>query len=251
MKGTETTGFRHRSVGEVVSEDYRRAATFKRHGIDFCCGGGQSVEDACERVGAPYEEVERQLRTAPGPSAPVTHPDPRGWSADFLADYIVNVHYRYVRETLPVLRQFSEKVARVHGEAHPELVRIRGLVQELADELSEHMAQEETVLFPYIKGLSSQRWDPAGDPLPARPVLGDRGDILQAMEEDHDAAGALMRQIRGLSNGFTPPEGACRTYYATFATLEEFEEDLHRHVHLENNVLFPEAVSREESGLRT
>jgi len=250
MKGTQATEFRHRSVGEVVSEDYRRAAIFKRHGIDFCCGGGRTVQVACELAGATYDDVERELQAVRGASEPAAHPDPRGWDVGFLADYVVNVHHRYVRETLPVLRQFSEKVARVHGEQRTELVEIHSLVEKLTEELSEHMAHEETLLFPYIKKLAAAGRNPGAHPRPARPTLEDRGDVLRAMEEDHDQAGELMRQIRHLSDDFTPPEGACRTYCATFATLEEFEEDLHRHVHLENNLLFPAAASLEDEPLQ-
>lgn len=234
--------FRHRPVGEVVAEDYRLAAVFKRFGIDFCCGGGRTVQAACDKKGVTYEELEQALLFAKPPRDGAHLPDPRGWDLGFLADFIVNVHHRYVRESLPVLLQFATKVARVHGDDQPELVEIAILVEELAEELEGHLAKEERVLFPFIKELVAAQ-DRSVPPEPA--PFGTVRVPIRAMEHEHDHAGTLMRRIRELSNDFTPPEGACATYRGLFAKLEEFEEDLHRHVHLENNVLFPRASALE------
>lgn len=239
----QTMNFAQRSVGEVVAEDYRRAAVFKRFGIDFCCGGGRSVAAACEKKGVAYEELERALVAAEPSRSGTGHPDPRGWDLDFLADYIVNVHHGYVRENLPVLLQFSGKVARVHGSARPELVEIARLVEELAAELEAHMAKEEHVLFPHIRTMVAAR---KGAAPVEQPAFGTVQNPIRAMEHEHDRAGELMRRLRELSGDFTPPADACNTYRATFAKLEEFEEDLHRHVHLENNLLFPRAASLEQ-----
>ena len=227
-----------RMVGDVVAEDYRRAAVFQRHGIDFCCGGSRSVRSACEEVGADYEAVASSLEKVGANGTPVE--DPGEWALDALADHIVERHHGYVRETLPVLRQFAGKVAKVHGGRHGELLEIRDLVEELAVEMERHMAEEETVLFPRIRVLVSGSDDGAGDDA-ADAVSG----AVPPLEDDHDHAGALMARIRELSGGFQPPADACNTYRATYAKLEEFEADLHRHVHLENNVLFPRAVEAE------
>ncbi len=222
-----------RTVGEVVAEDYARAAVFKRLGIDFCCGGDRSVQRACQQAGVGLEELEDALAAAD--PAVRRWPDPEGWDPAFLARYIVEVHHRYVRESLPVLRQFAQKVERVHGRTRPELGAIREKVSELAEELERHLEDEETEVFPLIAVLVDARQ--AG----SRAMPADPEALLVALEDDHERAGTLMRELRELSDDFTPPETACNTYRALYAKLDEFEEDLHRHVHLENNVLFPRA----------
>ncbi len=224
-----------RTVGELVAEDYRRGAVLKRFGIDFCCGGGKTLKAACQKKGVALAEVAQALDAADGrghtPQARVT-----AWEPGFLADYIVNEHHAYVRESLPVLRAFTQKVARVHGAARPELVEIAGLFEEVAIDLETHLASEEKVVFPRIKALAAGEPSGSGRSLRA---------LIDEMEGEHDRAGELMREIRRLSADYVPPEGACNTYRASFAKLEDFEDDLHRHVHLENNVLFPRTVKLE------
>jgi len=229
--------FADRTVGDLVAEDYRRGAIFKQFGIDFCCGGGRTVAAACERRGVDPAALERALadadrRTGDVP-ARVT-----AWSPSFLADYIVNEHHTYVRESLPVLRAFAQKVAKVHGHARPELLDIAERVEALAAELTEHLASEENEVFPRIKALASATATDDREALRA---------LIDEMEDEHDGAGTLMLEIRTLSDDFTPPEWACNTYRALFAKLEEFEDDLHRHVHLENNVLFPKALAADDT----
>jgi len=235
MHGTVGIELRERTVGEVVAEDYARAAVFKRLGIDFCCGGSRTVGAACQQAGVGVETLQEALvgadRKARG------WPDPRGWDPTFLANYIVEVHHRYVRETLPVLVHFAHKVARVHGDRRPELHRIRDLVEELAAEMDLHMTDEEQNVFPRIAAWVASRKDGKSA------QGGGLQDPIAALEQDHDHAGDLMRRLRELSDGFTPPVLACATYRAAYAKLAEFEEDLHRHVHLENNVLFPSALA--------
>ena len=234
--------FTRMTIGEIVAEDYRRATIFKRFGIDFCCGGGKTVAETCEKKGiSPTELEEALLRVSDTGSS--RDADARTWDLDFLADYIVNVHHRYVRENLPPLVQFATKVARVHGDAHPELHEIAELTLRLAADMEEHMAKEEQVLFPYVKALvNASRLEVA----PSRVPFGTIRNPIMMMEHEHDDAGNIMKRLRELSNDFTPPEYACNTYRATFATLEDFESDLHRHVHLENNILFPRATALED-----
>jgi regulator of cell morphogenesis and NO signaling len=225
-----------RKVGELVAEDYGRAAVFQRYGIDFCCGGGRTVGRACEAAGADYEAVSRELtEAAERRSGSQGSGDLRSWDLDALAEHIVARHHAYVRSTLPALRQFTTKLARVHGGRHEELPEIQRLLHELGDELERHMVAEETEVFPRMAALAS---------------LGEAGalrDSVMPLEDDHDRAGALLARIRELSGGFRPPADACTTYRVTYATLEEFEADLHRHVHLENNVLFPRALAAAEA----
>lgn len=235
--------FAQRTIGDLVAEDYRRATLFKQYGIDFCCGGGRTLEAACEKNGLAVEDMERALENIKGrngaESARAT-----AWSADFLADYIVNEHHTYVRENIPIIQEFSAKVARVHGAANPEVVEIAGLFQELAVEMYQHMMKEERVLFPHAKLLVAAEKDGR---TAAPPPFGTVRNPIRMMEHEHDRAGGIMREIRRLSSDFTPPEHACNTYRVLYAKLEEFEEDLHRHVHLENNILFPRVVELEES----
>lgn len=237
MDGTVRNSLRERTIGEVVAEDYARAAVFKRLGIDFCCGGDRTVGEACEQAGVRLDLLQEALAGADRKAR--GWPDPRGWDPSFLARYIVEVHHRYVRETLPVLVQLAQKVARVHGDRRPELHRIRDLVEELAAEMDLHMTDEEKNVFPRITALAVAQKD--GAPADGSEL---RGPIT-TLENDHDHAGGLMRQLRELSDGYSPPAMACATYRATYAKLSEFEEDLHRHVHLENNVLFSQVLAVE------
>lgn len=230
MSSASKTDLSGRPVGEVVAEDYRLGAVFKRFGIDFCCGGGLEVAEACARRGVDLDELTAALEAARSVGAESALPDTRGWPPALLADYIENVHHRYCRETLPVLREFTGKVARVHGPERPSLVEVNRLLTALADEMEAHMVSEEEELFPAIRSLTNG--GEGGAPgLPA--------GLLAQMEDEHETAGDLMAQIRELTQGFQAPAAACATWRAAFAKLEEFEADLHRHVHLENNVLFP------------
>jgi regulator of cell morphogenesis and NO signaling len=231
----DTTLLGKRSVGDIVAEDYRRGAVLKRYGIDFCCGGSKTLESACQKNGIALEEVARALVASNGHGVGGADRT-ASWGPGFLSDYIVNEHHSYVRESLPVLSAFTRKVAAVHGHTRPELIDVALRVEDVRIELESHMASEEGTVFPLIKGLAAG--EHSGKTL---------RDLIGEMEEEHDAAGALMREIRRLCADYVPPEGACATYRATFAKLEEFESDLHRHVHLENNVLFPKALALEEA----
>jgi regulator of cell morphogenesis and NO signaling len=223
-----------RRVGDVVAEDYRRAAVFKVFGIDFCCGGDETVSVACDKAEVDYADVAAALSEVGRERGA---PDAASADLEELVTHVVEVHHGYVRASVPVLRAFTTKVARVHGDRDPELNEIRDLVEELATELVRHMDEEEEELFPGIVALKNA--GPAATPDSVR-------STTQPLEDDHDRAGTLMGRIRALSHGFRPPAGACATYRATYAKLAEFEDDLHRHVHLENHVLFPRAASFEE-----
>ncbi len=230
------------TVGELVAQDYRWASVFKKHGIDFCCGGGKTINAACKKKGINAAELEAQFYATEQQAQSAGNVNPSGWELDFLADFIVNVHHRYVRENAPLIQEFIRKVARVHGHAQPETVQIAGLFDELAAEMAAHMAKEEEVLFPHVKKLAAAAREGG---VPEQPGFGTVRNPVQAMEDEHERAGALMAQIRALSSDFTPPEYACNTYRVAYAKLHEFEEDLHRHVHLENNILFPKTIALE------
>ena len=235
-----TTSFADKTVAELVAEDYRKAGVFKKHGIDFCCGGGRSVRAVCEKKGLDYETLAAELRQVE--QAPPAHDD-AAWTLDGLVRHIVETHHRYVRENIPLIREFTAKVARVHGHANPEVVRIAELFDAVAAELEVHMMKEEQVLFPYIERLAAAQ---RHGERPARPSFGTVQNPVRMMVAEHEEAGDLMKEIRRLSDDFTPPDHACNTYRVAYFKLEEFEADLHRHIHLENNILFPRAETVEE-----
>lgn len=240
-----TTSFKDlcsRTVGEIVAEDYRRASVFEKYGIDFCCGGNKTIKEACEARNISCDTIVSALIAVEEGPSQSPYVDVRSWEPDFLAAYIVNVHHQYVRERLQPLRQITRTVARVHGDAHPETVKIADLVDEMAIELEQHLEAEERVLFPYIERLCAARKNGA----PVADVQFDSvHQPVQLMEDEHDHVGEILHRIRVLSRDYELPEDACNTYRFAYARLEEFEADMHRHVHLENNILFPAAIRLE------
>lgn len=230
-----------RTVKEIVIADFRSAAVFERSGIDFCCGGSVPLEQACAERGVDAAALREELRqlTASGPSTETRFEE---WELDALADHIVRAHHSYVREALPPLVMHTAKVAKVHGERHREVVEIAKIFQDVAAELSSHMQKEEMMLFPAIRGLARSRRD--GTPVSHIP-FGSIADPIRVMEMEHTSAGGGMERIRELSRGFQPPDDACTTYRVSYQELQHFERDLHIHIHLENNILFPAAIALE------
>lgn len=223
-----------KTVGEIAASDLRKAQVFKKYGIDFCCGGKKTLKEACESKGLNPSEIERELNATTGP-APLAFQE---WSPAFLADYIVNTHHAYVRKTLPQLTELAAKVVNAHGSQHPELSQIGQLVLRLDDELLSHLAKEEKVLFPYIRSLVQ------GDaPLQFSTIE----TPIAMMEDEHDEAGGIMEEIRSLSKNYTLPPDSCVSYAMLFQMLKDFEDDLHIHVHLENNILFPKAIELDKA----
>lgn len=230
------------TVGEIVATDYRTAEVFDKYRIDFCCQGRTPIAKACEKKNVDMTSLVRELETAMKSEAG-QQMDFQTWSPDLLCDYIEKTHHRYVADSIPVLVQFLDKVARVHGERHPELLEINRLFREVADELAMHMKKEEVILFPYVRDMvACQR---AGGEFNL-PPFGTVQNPVRVMEKEHEFAGDHLFRIAELTGQYTPPADACTTYRVAFAKLDEFERDLHRHVHLENNVLFPKARKLEE-----
>jgi regulator of cell morphogenesis and NO signaling len=226
------------TLGQLAAKDLRKAEVFKKYGIDFCCGGKKTIKQACMEKGLDITKVEQELQLidkTPGrPSLPYEE-----WSLDFLADYIVNTHHSYVRKSLPDIRGYAAKVARVHGERHPELAEIYQLIEEINCELTAHMLKEEKILFPYIKALGK----------PAEPQFAAFNTVQQPinlMEMEHELVGEHLAKIRSISKNYTLPEDACASYSLLYRKLEEFESDMHIHIHLENNILFPGALALEK-----
>jgi regulator of cell morphogenesis and NO signaling len=225
------------TIREIVATDYRTAAIFQRHGLDFCCNGCRTIEQGCRDAGANPDVLLREIDAVLGtPGSGI--PRYSSWDARTLVAYIVDTHHGYVREALPPLLQHTTKIAAVHGERHAELDHIARLFARVADEMTDHMAKEERVLFPFIVALEAAAQ--SGAPAPAGP-FGSVDNPIRMMESEHRFVGDAMAEIRHLTGNYTPPADGCTTYRVCFQELEAFERDLHDHVHLENNVLFPKA----------
>ncbi|MEH6763339.1 MAG: iron-sulfur cluster repair di-iron protein [Aequorivita antarctica] len=235
------TTLQERTVADVVTENIKAAHIFKKHGIDFCCGGGISIKRACEKAKIAPSLLEAELLNLD--SIQDRAHDYNSWKLDFLVDHIINVHHHYVEESSPLLLQYSKRVNHVHGHHYTELAEIETLVTKVVQELAAHMKKEELILFPFIKKLVTAERDDRQVPAIH---FGTVENPIKMMEAEHEEAGELLRRISVLSNNFTPPEGACNTYRAFYAKLDEFEQDLHQHVHLENNILFPKALNLEK-----
>jgi regulator of cell morphogenesis and NO signaling len=235
--------FRELTLAELISRQTGAAAIFEKYHLDFCCKGKRTLADACNSQGIDLEEVAEKLDVVFQKQADNSE-DFRNMPLDRLADYIVYKHHSYVREMIPILTAHTQKVAEKHGENNTNLVRIAKLWQEVAAELTQHMFKEENILFPYIKRLMNA--ERQGDEvfMPRQAFI---SNPIRVMELEHDRAGELLKEIRALSDDYTPPLTACTTYRLSFNELREFEEDLHRHIHLENNLLFPKAIALEGS----
>lgn len=230
------------TVGQIVAEDYRAAQVFRDFGLDFCCGGNKTIAEASANTQVNPEEVEEALKKIGREGA--QHHHYNEWSLDFLVDYIINNHHTYSRKVLPEINFYANNVLSAHGQDHPELEEIYYELVKLYSKMIEHLDEEEEVIFPYIKKIvkaDKQKMMPDT----SRLGLGMIADPISMMEEEHDEAGEIMAKIRKLSNDFTLPEDACTTYRVLFENLRAFEKDLHKHVHLENNILFPKALELE------
>lgn len=230
-----------RTVAELVTENIKTAHIFKKHGIDFCCGGGVSIEKACKKANVDLETIKQELLNTNNEISRATNYN--NWNLDFLIDHIINIHHTYVQENIPLLLQYADRVAEVHGHHYTELLEIKELILHIASELSAHLQKEEQILFPFVKLMTKAKEN--GTELPEVP-FGTASNPIKMMEAEHEDAGDAFKKIASLSNNFTPPESACNTYRAFYAKLEEFEQDLHQHVHLENNILFPKSLKLEK-----
>lgn len=218
-----------RTVGELVAERPGRSRVFQNFGIDFCCQGGRTLKEACERKGIPAQSIVEQLE-AESLDRSVPARNPAELPPAELAEYIVRTHHAFLRRELPRLHAMSARVAQVHGGHTPSLIELFEVLQGLEEELASHMLKEENVLFPAVAAMSQ------GDVV-RLPLDGP----IACMVHEHEVAGAALSRLRELSHGFNPPVEACNTYRALFAGLQDLEQDLQRHIHLENSVLFPAA----------
>lgn len=233
---------KNKSIGAFVADDYRTASVFKKYGIDFCCQGNRTINDACENTNIDpnlvFKDLEEIIQANKGGTA-----DFQSWPLDLLCDYIVKKHHRYVETKSKEIKPYLNKICEVHGERHPELFEINDLFNASVDILTQHMKKEETLLFPFIHKMVNAKEE--GVKIDA-PSFGSVENPIRSMEEEHTLEGDRFRKIEELSNQYIPPADACNTYKVTIALLKEFEEDLHLHIHLENNILFPKSIKLEK-----
>lgn len=230
-------------IGELVAQDYRAASIFKKYGIDFCCQGNRTIQDACEAKKIDVSSVITDLNEV-GNATSETTIDYQSWPIDLIADYIEKKHHRYVEEKTQEIKPYLDKICRVHGDRHPELLEINQLFNETAGELAAHMKKEELILFPFVRKIAKAKQE--NTKLDA-PHFGTVQNPIQMMMHEHTNEGERFRKIEALSNNYVAPQDACNTYRVTFALLKEFEADLHLHIHLENNILFPKAIEMEKT----
>ncbi|MCT1525226.1 iron-sulfur cluster repair di-iron protein [Sphingobacterium hotanense] len=230
-------------IGDIVAKNFHAAAVFSKYGLDFCCGGGKSVQEAAAKKSVDVEKLTEELKAVL--SKPnETHIDYASWPADLLASYIEKTHHRYVREKAPVILAYLNKLCQVHGGRHPELLEVNKLFQECAKELGQHLVKEEKILFPYIVQMINSEIDHTQ--LAAAP-FGSIENPIHMMEHEHDAEGERFEKIAKLTDNYAVPADGCSTYRVTYEMLKEFEDDLHKHIHLENNILFPKSIALQQA----
>ncbi|HEY1809828.1 MAG TPA: iron-sulfur cluster repair di-iron protein [Acidobacteriaceae bacterium] len=231
------------TVRDMALEQPASIRVFETFGIDYCCGGRKPLAQACQERSLDLETVLAAIQSATS-SVSERSPEWASASLEALCDHIVTTHHNYVRREIPRLWQLAQKVVARHGDTHPELTLIQQLIRGAGEDLIQHLSKEEQILFPSIVNME-RNLSTCGPR-----SLGCFGSVrnpIRVMMAEHDAAGDALAQIRRLSHDFTPPEGACPTYCGYYLALSEFEQDLHHHVHLENNILFPRAIAMDES----
>lgn len=229
------------TISEIVKNNLRAGAIFEKYDLDFCCKGNRTLTEACKEKNIDASQLISELALLNEvPSAGFINYDE--WKLDFMIDYIINTHHNYVRKMIPIIAEHAIKVVNAHGKNHPEVLEINKKFNVVYKDLKSHMMKEEEILFPYIKYLS--RIKETGGSYES-PYFGSVTNAIKTMEKEHEAAGDELFEIRRLAAGYNPPEDACNTFRALYSELKDFEEDLHKHVHLENYILFPKAIALE------
>ena len=232
--------FTNKTIREIALEAPLTTRVFEEFRIDYCCGGRVDFAEACQNAGVDPGSVQKKLESVIGTAEHADATIER--SPTELADHIVCTHHVFTRNELARLGPLMDKVVRKHGDVHPELLEIQEQFKILNDELLPHMAKEEMILFPYIRELDNAA---ARGRIAATPHFGTVRNPVRMMMFEHDAAGEILRKMRTLSSDYAIPEGACPSFGALYAGLEDLEKDLHRHIHLENNILFEQAIELE------
>ncbi len=231
-----------KSVGEIVAEDYRTASVFNNYKIDFCCNGNINFDEICRKKNVDPEKLQNEIKAVID-NVQDHSIDYSKWNLDVLADHIENTHHKYIQSRTPEIKTFLNKLCDVHGAKHPELLKVNELFSNSAGDLAMHMRKEELILFPYIRQMEKSRQNNGRIELPQ---FGSVNNPIQMMMAEHNAEGDRFRAIEELTNGYEVPSDGCTTYKVTLSMLKEFQEDLHLHIHLENNILFQKAIELED-----
>lgn len=242
---TISADIRSRTLSEIVSQNYKAAEVFEKYNLDFCCGGDKPISEACKEMKLDTAVIIEEIVSLEANNRSSERYN--DWSPDFLIDYIVNNHHTYVTRMIPVIDSHTQKIANVHGKNHPELTRVADIFERLYKDLRQHMMKEEQILFPFVKMLVKVKY---GGVKSEAPYFGTVKNPIGMMEAEHQAAGSDMHEIRRLTDNYSIPDDACETYKAAMQELREFEEDLHKHVYLENYILFPKSVDLEQELLK-
>lgn len=228
-------------IGDVVSKDYRTASIFKEKGIDFCCHGNRSIGDALENNQSDIDQIIGKLHNVLE-SKNNSSIDYNTWPLDLMTDYIEKKHHKYVETKGQEIIPYLSKLVQVHGGRHPELAEVLKEFKESFGLLAMHMKREELLVFPYIRKMVKAK----DDHTTVQASFGSVQSPIQTLLNEHDVEGERFRKISSLTSHFTTPADGCNTYQVTMAMLKEYEEDLHLHIHLENNILFPKAIELEK-----
>jgi len=231
-----------KTVGQMVAENPEAARIFEQAGIDYCCGGQRGLEEACSKAKMSFAEVAALLEQAAANRSAADRDWLRAGQAE-LVEHIVSKHHGYVRQELPRLTALIAKVQGVHGKNHPELAQIARTFADISNEMTMHMMKEENILFPYIVEMEKAAQGNGPQPIA---MFGTVQNPVRMMMAEHDSAGANLKAIRELSGDYTPPADGCTSYRVLYEALAAFEADLHTHIHLENNILFPRAIEMEQ-----
>jgi regulator of cell morphogenesis and NO signaling len=226
------------TIGKIAARDYRKAMVFRKYGIDFCCGGKKTLTEAAKEKGINPSVIEEELKALDNAGEPVNN-DFNSWNPEQLINYINENHHQYIKTRVPEIIPILYKVLNVHSDHHPHLVDLYQNFTWMAEELADHLNKEEALIFPSILSLFNLNGDKPENNLVSRSVT--------ALEDEHSAVGQYLENIRKITDNFIPPAGACGSFRLLYSLLSEFEEDMHKHVHLENNILFPKAIELEKS----
>jgi regulator of cell morphogenesis and NO signaling len=231
-----------KTIGEIVAEDYRTAAVFKNYKIDFCCNGNKKFDDVCKNKNIDADSLMNELNTVQNRNIDRSV-DFNSFPLDLLADYIEKKHHRYVEAKIPEIKEYLSKLCEAHGKEHNELFKIKEEFENSAGELAMHMKKEELILFPYIRKMAVA--DSRNEKI-SLPKFGTVQNPIQTMIYEHNVEGKRFQEISNLSNNYSIPKDGCNTFRVAYSLLKEFEEDLHIHIHLENNILFPKSIELEK-----
>lgn len=228
------------SLGDIVKENFRTAEIFESYGLDYCCGGTKTIGTVCDEKTINPDEIIKKLEMVNANKNGTELFDKM--ELDVLINHIINVHHSYVSKMIPIISKHALKVHNAHGINHPKLIEVNAIWEGLSEELINHLAKEERMLFPYIKSLVVTQKDSLS--LPYAP-FGTVGNPISVMEKEHISVGNAFSSLRKLTDNFKLPKDACATFSAFYDELKDFEKDLHIHIHLENNILHPKAIMLE------